>query len=89
MNRLFFALLLASVLPVSAAVPPGLGDFAKQYCFDCHGAKKQKGDFNFEPFVAKPDVLMDPKAWQKVADALESREMPPEEKPQPTEAEPR
>ena len=87
MNRLFFALLLASVLPVSAAVPPGLSEFAKQYCFDCHGAKKQKGDFNFEPFVAKPDVLADPKGWQKVADALENREMPPEDKPQPTDAE--
>ena len=88
MNRYFLSLImLASALPATAAVPSALDGFAKKYCFDCHGSKKQKGDFDFEPFVAKPDILKDRKAWQKVAEALESRDMPPEDKPQPGDAE--
>ena len=88
MNRLFFPIvLLAAALPVTAAVPAALGEVARKFCFDCHGAKKQKGDFDFEPFVARADIAKDAKIWQKVAEALETREMPPSEKPQPTDAE--
>ena len=88
MIRFIISLILfACAMSVGAAVPAELSAFASKYCFDCHGSKKQKGDFDFEPFVARADVMKDVKAWQKVADALESRDMPPEDKPQPTEAE--
>lgn len=72
--------------PVAAAsANQQLKRFGEQYCFTCHGEKKQKGDFNFEPLAAKADVLADRKAWAKVAEMLETREMPPEGKPQPRE----
>ena len=79
--------LLATALPVTAAIPSELGEVARKFCFDCHGAKKQKGDFDFEPFVARANFAKDSKVWQKVAEALESKEMPPSEKPQPSDAE--
>ena len=59
--------------------------FSEEYCFNCHGAKKQKGDFDFEPYAAKPDVLRERKVWEKIAELLESHEMPPKGKPQPSE----
>ncbi len=72
-------------LPAQAVDAPMLQKFGQDFCFNCHGAEKQKGDFNFEPYATKADVLHDRKAWEKIAEALESREMPPEDKPQPTE----
>ena len=89
-------LAVAAVFPVGGlmgAVVPGmvvgqqLPKFGEQYCFSCHGAKKQKGDFDFEPFAAKPNVARDRKVWEKVAELLESHEMPPKGKPQPKEVE--
>ena len=56
-RSVFSLILFACAMPVAAAVPPELSAFASKYCFDCHGSKKQKGDFDFEPFVAKVDVM--------------------------------
>ena len=87
MIRALSIITILSALALQAAPPAGLNDFAKKYCFDCHNSKKQKGDFDFEPFVAKADVIKDRKAWQKVAEVLENHEMPPDDKPQPSEKE--
>lgn len=62
-----------------------LQQFAKDFCSKCHNDEKQKGDFNFAPYITKADVIADRKVWEKVAELLENREMPPEDKPQPTE----
>jgi hypothetical protein len=58
-----------------SAAPTGeeLRKFGQQFCFKCHGAEKQKGDFNFETYAGKPDVVRDRKVWEKVAELLESR----------------
>jgi hypothetical protein len=85
-RQILSSIFIVSSVQAAAPAPAALGEFAQKYCFDCHGAKKQKGDFDFEPFVAKADILKDRKAWQKVADALESHEMPPDDKPQPSDA---
>jgi mono/diheme cytochrome c family protein len=66
--------------------PAQLPQFSRDYCAKCHNADKQKGDFNFEPHVAKVDMVAGRKVWEKVAELLENREMPPEDKPQPTDA---
>ena len=63
-----------------------LQQFSRDFCFKCHGAEKQKGDFDFEPHVKRADILAERKVWEKVAELIENREMPPEDKPQPTEA---
>src|SRR4051812_20809753 len=58
----------------------------EQYCFDCHNDKKQKGDVNMLTFADNPKIEENRKIWEKVAELIESREMPPEKKPQPTES---
>ena len=57
----------------------------EKYCFDCHNDKKQKGDLNLVEFADKPTLAENRKIWEKVAEQLDSREMPPEKKPQPSE----
>jgi len=58
----------------------------EQYCFDCHNDKKQKGDVNMLTFADNPKLEDNRKAWEKIAELIESREMPPEKKPQPSDA---
>lgn len=65
-----------------------VGKFFGQYCTQCHGAEKSRGEvvlheFSFEP--ATPERL---KLWDRVLEALEGGDMPPEEeKRQPTAVE--
>lgn len=58
-----------------------------QYCFDCHNADKHKGDLDLESISHKPLTGEHRAIWEKVAEMMESREMPPEKKPQPAEQE--
>lgn len=88
--RTAIALSLAAGLSRAAEAPPTpeqLRKFSQDFCSKCHGAEKQKGDFNFETYIEKPDIVKDRKVWEKVAELLESREMPPEGKPQPVDKE--
>ncbi len=85
-TRAFLLAAAAFSFTAKAVDAPALQKLGQEFCFKCHGEQKQKGDFNFEPYAAKPDVLHDRKAWEKIAEQLESREMPPEGKPQPTDA---
>jgi mono/diheme cytochrome c family protein len=78
--------------PVPADPPPksanesfdkSLKPVLSKYCFDCHGATKQKGDLSLHDkdaasLFARPDL------WEKVAKKLAANEMPPPERPQPT-----
>jgi len=57
----------------------------QKYCFDCHDDKKQKGDLNLKEFSDNPLLAENRKVWEKVAEAIDSREMPPEKKPQPSD----
>ena len=59
----------------------------KQYCYDCHNAQKQKGDLDLEPIGDDPKLFAHREVWEKVAELLESGEMPPEKKPQPNDSE--
>ena len=51
----------------------------KQYCLTCHSTKKHKGDFDLEVYATVADFRRDPEVWQKIAEALDSGEMPPKE----------
>ncbi|HEV8544544.1 MAG TPA: DUF1587 domain-containing protein, partial [Verrucomicrobiae bacterium] len=57
----------------------------KQYCFSCHGDKKARGEINLERMSIAPDLATLFKNWEKVVAMLEQKEMPPEEKPQPSD----
>lgn len=56
------------------------------YCYGCHGEKK-KGDLDLRIYADELSVKRDAQVFEKVLDKLQSREMPPENKPQPTSAE--
>lgn len=61
--------------------------FLQEYCIQCHGAEKQKGDRRFDGLAndfADADTAYD---WQEVLDMLNLGEMPPEDEPQPSSEE--
>ncbi len=78
-----FCLIVAALcaVPDSRAVQPmdapQLKQFGEKYCFSCHGAEKQKGDFDFRPYAEKGFTPGERKAWEKIAEQIETREMPP------------
>jgi len=58
----------------------------KQFCFDCHRDRKSKAGVNLQRMSVDPDFTGRFKTWEKVIAKLEQKEMPPEEEPQPTDA---
>ena len=54
-----FCIILVALcaVPGSRAAQPmdagQLKQFGEKYCFSCHGAEKQKGDFDFRPYAEK------------------------------------
>ncbi len=78
-------------LLIGLAIPAGLHAahettsnpaLLKNYCTQCHGAEKQKGDVRLDD-VTKIDAGL----WKKIFDQLASAEMPPDTKPQPDDEE--
>jgi hypothetical protein len=57
--------------------------FLKQYCFECHGAEKQKGDYRYDTLGSDLTDLNTLEIWQGILDQLNLGEMPPKKKPQP------
>ena len=58
----------------------------QQYCWSCHGGDKKKGDVSLNGFATLKDVQGNRKLWRSVAETLDQQVMPPDSKPQPTEA---
>jgi hypothetical protein len=56
------------------------------YCFKCHGPVKPKHGVNLEKFRDTASIHREPKLWRTVLAQLNERAMPPEDKPQPTDA---
>ena len=73
---------LCTAVVSSAAVPEPMLLLLEKNCTQCHGMEKQKGDVRLD----KADEIS-PELWGKIYDQLAKREMPPDDKPQPTEAE--
>lgn len=91
LSAIAFALLIAGML---FAGPKPAGNYAKtvapllnQYCFDCHGNGKQKGDLALDQWKSEADAVADRKTWQRVKEMIQGHEMPPKKKAQPTETE--
>lgn len=61
--------------------------FLAKHCFECHGAKKEKAGVNLEELLGgEPPRIEDRREWETVLEMVLSREMPPENKEQPSEA---
>jgi len=59
----------------------------KRYCFECHGATKQKGEVRLDDL--DPDIVFGPDAehWHAALDMINGAEMPPRKADQPSDAE--
>ena len=58
-----------------------------KYCVGCHGPEKPKHGLDLAAFTSEGAILKDLKTWQEVLENVESGAMPPDGKPQPSEAE--
>ena len=61
--------------------------FLDKYCIDCHGTKKQKGDFRFDTLKTELTDLHTAENWQHVLDEMNAGNMPPEDEKQPSKDE--
>ncbi len=86
LNSLAFSLLAAEPATGPVTLAQQVQPLMKEFCVDCHNADKHKGDLNLLPLLEKANLMENREAWEKIADALEGRDMPPEKKPQPNEA---
>ena len=59
----------------------------ESYCLDCHDEETQKGKVNLEALSFKVTTIEQAELWQKVLNAMNAGEMPPENKRQPKNAE--
>jgi hypothetical protein len=89
MKILTLALSLALGLSATAAekkavFPAKNMEFLNRYCMDCHDADTEKGDVNLEGLPFHITTIEQAERWQKVLASLNSGEMPPEKKKQPT-----
>ncbi|MEY2598647.1 MAG: hypothetical protein RLZZ142_906 [Verrucomicrobiota bacterium] len=57
--------------------------FLEEHCQGCHGAEKQKGKFRLDDLPLGIGDVATAERWQKVLNAMNSGEMPPEEEKQP------
>lgn len=60
--------------------------FFKKHCWDCHGADVQEGDVRLDQYRTAAAVAADTATWQRVIQMIRSGAMPPEDAPQPSEA---
>jgi uncharacterized membrane protein len=88
-------LIIAAVLAVTqslsfsqATMPEKHMAVFEKYCLDCHDAETEKGKLNMEAlsFEISKDIPT-AETWQKILNALNSGEMPPEDKKQVSDEE--
>jgi mono/diheme cytochrome c family protein len=62
-----------------------IAPFIKNYCVDCHGAKKSKGGVSFHYPSKTPGAPAFRRVWKQAAEVVKNHDMPPEDAPkQPT-----
>ncbi len=61
--------------------------FFKVNCIKCHGPEKSKGEIMLHALDADLSTGRDLERWERILEMLESNEMPPEDEPQPADAE--
>ena len=69
--------------PVLANTLVEIRPFLQEYCLDCHGAQKQKGDYRFDTLGTDLSDIQTLETWQNILDQLNLGEMPPRKSLQP------
>lgn len=77
----------ASSAAAEAEYQQSIRPFLQKYCYDCHGTEKQKADLSLERFNQEASLHPERQIWEEVLRRLRNREMPPESRPQPEDAE--
>ena len=91
-SSLFPLLLLATSLASAADAPPQAvmnerhRALFKEHCVSCHGTDKQKGKFRVDDLSFTIQDLASAERWQKILNAMNSGDMPPEDEKQPMSA---
>ena len=90
-NGLIAAFLL-SVITQAAAPAKSVDDFNRRiqplletYCYDCHGRKETQGKVKLTELLSWKDLEKSPQLIEKMIEALDKNEMPPEDEKQPSE----
>ena len=68
---------------VSGHVKPLLA----KYCLDCHSGTRAKAGLDLTKVADDLSIIKDRKLWGRLAEYVEAGDMPPEGRPQPTQAE--
>ncbi|MEO2022990.1 MAG: DUF1587 domain-containing protein, partial [Pirellulaceae bacterium] len=69
------------------AYQPGIYRLIKTYCHQCHSADKAEAEIDLTTFTTIAEIRRQPKTWLKIRGMLDSRQMPPQDTRQPTDAE--
>ena len=86
---------LAAIIFVPAGYAADLNEsFTKEvrplfekYCYNCHKAERAKGGVDLTKYKDLTSSLRDARAWETILKQVRDRDMPPEDKKQPTQAE--
>ena len=90
-----FTLLSSSPVLLAENPPSGgpktfssfVGPFIDTYCITCHSSDRKKGEIDLERFEKGTDLIRAPRVWTKIKEVLAERDMPPQNKAQPSEEE--
>jgi len=89
-NSIFTILLIAQLTASAAeseqrvAMQEKHRDLFNQHCLSCHGPEKQKGKFRVDDLPFTLTNVETAEKWQKVLNAMNSGDMPPEDEKQPS-----
>jgi len=81
--HLFTLLIPISLHAADAAMDAKHRALFKDYCLSCHHAEKQKGKFRIDDLPFTLSNVETAEKWQKVLNAMNAGEMPPEDEKQP------
>ena len=84
-------LVTSAFAPVFGRAPVDFDGFLKplfaKSCVKCHGGEKTKGKVNLKEIGSAAQLLAKPDLLKELVDVVDARDMPPEDEPQPSEAE--
>jgi hypothetical protein len=69
------------------AFKEGVAPFVKEYCVECHGNRRTKGDLNLEPALKTPGESSANRKWLQAVANVKAHDMPPDDADQPLDGE--
>lgn len=86
LNVTLLCALLGNLHAADPAMPEKHRALFKEHCVSCHGPEKQKGKFRVDDLPLSITNVEIAEKWQKVLNAMNSGDMPPEDEKQPPSA---